>query len=160
MQGDNLMLKNKRLFILSFIIIVVFSLFLIKSCDNQKVSTIIKEIPFINNKTEEKSLLKQMKEDEQTLINLYNSSDICSTLWTKEFKDMGIKFQNYEYKGSDNEIILLLEEYKNYGKLIEEIRVLINIKNYDEGIEQLEKLKEVAQKNEKELNRLYEKNYN
>ena len=101
-----------------------------------------------------------MKEDEETLINLYNSSDICSTLWTKEFKDMGIKFQNYEYKGSDNEIILLLEEYKNYGKLIEEIHVLINIKNYDKGIEQLEKLKEVAQKNEKELNRLYEKNYN
>ena len=101
-----------------------------------------------------------MKEDEETLINLYNSSDICSTLWIKEFKDMGIKFQNYEYKGSDNEIILLLEEYKNYGKLIEEIHVLINIKNYDKGIEQLEKLKEVAQKNEKELNRLYEKNYN
>lgn len=134
---------------------------MLKSCGLTR--EIINKIPIINeiteNDNEEKTLLKRMKEDELYLKELYLSSNICEEEWVKEYRDIGKKFQEYEYKGNDNGIKTLLENYKIYGQKIEDIALTINKSNYEKGIEELEGLKEAARKCEEELSTLYNEYY-
>ncbi len=105
----------------------------------------------------EEDILRIMKEDEKVLFSLYDRSDICSEKWIVEFKAVSIKMQQYSYSGEDEEIINLLKDYKFYGEDLESIALILNENNYAQGIQELENLKKIAVKNEKELNRLYEK---
>ena len=134
---------------------------MIRSC--VAVKEIVKEVPIINeiieNDKEEKELLKQMKEDEIYLKELYLSSNICQKEWVKEYRDIEIKFKEYKYKGKYKEINKLLDNYKAYGKRIEEISITIDKSNYEKGIYELEGLKEIAKKCEEELTGLYNKYY-
>ncbi|HCY06780.1 MAG TPA: hypothetical protein DHS57_05845 [Erysipelotrichaceae bacterium] len=152
------MRKKRLLIIVSCIILIVLFLFVLKTCNKTKISDGIDIEKIMHVDTKEEKLLTQMKEDEERLHNLYSTSDICDENWVKEYREIGKTFQNYKYEGNNEEIKKLLEDYKEYGKKIEEISIIINKQNYDEAIKELEDLKEIANKNEKELNSLYENN--
>ena len=140
---------NKRKITVGIIVLIVILLFLLTQCGKKK------EIE--HNRNYEQELLQEMKQDEANLISLYERSDICSEEWMEEFKEISLKFQNYSYLGSEEEIMSFLKEYKEYGKELYYLVVIIDEENYEESIEVLKALQIVAGENEKELNQLYEK---
>ena len=153
--------NNTLIKIILFAIVIMIILLFIgcKGCKTQEETAelIPTPTPIVTN--EEESILQRMKDDEKYLFELYDSPNICEKDWVKEYRNIGYTFTNYhnEYEGNNEEIKALLKEYKEYGKQIEEIAISIDKSNYEEGVKQLEELKETAKKNEKELQRLYEK---
>ena len=143
--------------ILFAIVIMIILLFIGCKTQEETAELIPTPTPIVTN--EEESILQRMKDDEKYLFELYDSPNICEKDWVKEYRNIGYTFTNYhnEYNGDNEEIKALLKEYKEYGKQIEEIAISIDKSNYEEGVKQLEELKETAKKNEKELQRLYEK---
>ena len=150
--------RNRRIRNGIIIGIIIIILLLLKCCSGFNVPETDPQ-PTPIAQTEEQILLQKMKDDESYLHELYDSPDICSKEWVKEYRTIGQTFQNYEYHGNNQEIHTLLNEYKDYGKKIDEIAISIDKNNYEEGIAQLEELKETAVKNEAELQRLYDEEF-
>ncbi|MBP3892084.1 MAG: hypothetical protein J6D29_07915 [Solobacterium sp.] len=153
--------RLKRSVIATLVILVcVIVLFLLKGCSgcaNPTNNQSSEPTPIAGN--EEESILQIMKRDETYLLGLYDAPNICEKEWIQEYRSIGKTFQSYEYHGQDEEIKELIKSYSYYGKKIEEIAIVIDENNYEEGIKQLEDLKEIAKENEKELGRLYEKEF-
>lgn len=153
-------MKNKGIIFVVIGIIILIFLFS-RGCskikNNLEEDNILKHI--FEKNSEEQSLLKIMKEDEQYLKDLYIAANICEKEWVIDYRNLGKKFQMYKYGGNDKEIIQLLEIYKEYGTKIEEIAVIINQTNYDKSIVELENLKDIAMISEQKLADLYAKYY-
>lgn len=144
--------KKGRFLIFGCVIgLIIALLFLLRRCDGNDEA-------FFVPKTQE-DILQIMKNDEEQLHQLYRSSNVCDKKWIEEYREIGKRFQVYNYLGDDPRIHRLLKEYVGYGKQIEEIAIIINEENYESGVEQLEKLKNTAKINESKLQELYDENH-
>lgn len=148
-----------KVFLFVMVILIILLFVGCRGCkkEEETAELIPTPTPIVTN--EEESILQRMKDDEKYLFELYDSPNICEKDWVKEYRNIGYTFTNYhnEYNGDNEEINALLKDYIDYGKQIEKIAISIDKSNYEEGVKQLEELKETAKKNEKELQRLYEK---
>lgn len=140
--------------IILLIVTIIIILLLLRYCAKKEGNTKI----IINA---EQSILQRMKNDEFYLFSLYDAPNICEKEWIINYRQLGKEFTHYkqEYQGDNIEIRSLLEKYVIYGKQIEEISISIDEAGYEKGIEQLEKLVEMAKEVEKELQRLYDKEF-
>ena len=155
-EGDinNMPNKKKIRILLAILLIIILLLLLVKCGVNKSPEAGIEEEVVIRN--EEQTILREMKQDEEALIALYNRSDICSEEWIKEFIVLAQKMQKYHYTGTIEEIKELVFEYQGYGVSLEEIGLTLQEGNYEEGIELLTNLEETAERLEGELGKLYE----
>ena len=153
--------RNTLLKVFLFIIVILIILLFVgcRGCKKEEEIAELIPTPTPIAQNEDQSILQRMKDDEKYLFELYDSPNICEKDWVKEYRNIGYTFTNYhnEYNGDNEEISALLKDYIDYGNQIEKIAISIDKSNYEEGVKQLEELKETAKKNEKELQRLYEK---
>lgn len=153
--------RLKRSVIATLVIVCfIIVLLLLKGCSGcLKPTNFIPSEPTPIAETDEENILQIMKRDEKYLYDLYDSPNICEKEWIEEYRKLGKTFQTYEYEGNNEEIKALVKAYFHYGEKIEEIAIIIDKNNYEEGVKELEELKDTAKSIEKELGRLYDKEY-